>query len=179
MGESLYGNLNENLYCIMSKIVTSMDLVKFLWYKDTDKDIPLLDDLSGRDIMSLTRGTSPKILPYKKIPQTDKDFDCYISMEYGVVKRQVSSRGGKGISKHYKHPSFFIYILVPQTLETTINGSRVLAIEQCIEDAFHGQEIKALGQCYVGDSSPLPCPDGYLGRAIPLMFADTNEVSLN
>lgn len=175
----LYGNLNENLHCIIRKIVTSVDLVKFLWYKDTNKDIPSLKNLNSEEIKSLTRGASPKILPYKKIPEADKDFDCYISMEYGVVKRQISSRKGKGISKYYKQPSFFIYILVPQILETTLNGSRVLAIEQCIEDTFHGQEIQALGQCYVGDSQPLQCPDGYLGRAIPLIFDDTNEVSLN
>ena len=162
----------------MGKIVTSEELVKFLWYKDMDKDILSLPNLSGRDVMSLTRGDTAKIFPYKKIPQSDEDFNCYISMEYGVVRRQIASRSSN-IGKYYKQPSFLVYIIVPQILEVTANGSRLLALEQCIENIFHGQELKAIGQCYVGDSQPLSCPDGYLGRVVPLIFADTNEVSWN
>lgn len=178
MEDIIYGNLNKNLQCIMGKIVTSEELVKFLWYKDMDKDILSLPNLSGRDVMSLTRGDTAKIFPYKKIPQSDEDFNCYISMEYGVVRRQIASRSSN-IGKYYKQPSFLVYIIVPQILEVTANGSRLLALEQCIENIFHGQELKAIGQCYVGDSQPLSCPDGYLGRVVPLIFADTNEVSWN
>ena len=170
-----YGNLNKNLQCIMSKIVQSDDLLKFLFYKDMGEGVASLSNVSGKDKVGMITGKTQQIFPYKKIPQSREEFQCYISMEYGAVNRETRGRG----SKYFKYPSFFIYILVSQTLDSTPNGSRLLAIEQCIEDTFHGKQIDAISMCYLGNSTPIDCPNGYLGRAIPLIFVDTNEVSLN
>ena len=170
----IYGNLNENLQAILGKIVQSEDLLKFLFYKEST-DINKLPKLSSNEMQSLIRGKKQKIFGYKKIPQVsgDNEFECFISMECGVIGR--SNRNGKGVNEHFKQVNFSLFVLVPEYLESTENGSRLLAIEKCIEDTFHGKPIESIGLCYVSGSRPIDASKGYVAREISLVFVDKNE----
>ena len=44
----IYGKLNELRDKIIEKIFDNQDLLKFIFYLDSDKDIPTLPDLTGR-----------------------------------------------------------------------------------------------------------------------------------
>lgn len=180
-----YGSLNENLLAVQSKIMQSKDLMKFLYYKDNG-DITALPNLTSDQIKSLMKNTkyedsnedgasTQRIFPFKKLPKdSDRNtLGCFISMEYGVIERESRQRGKSG--GYWKKPSFCIFLFVPDRLDPTKNGSRLLAMEQCIEDAFNGRSLEAISHCYVGNSLPLQTASGYIGRQIPLIFVDKNE----
>lgn len=172
-----YGNLNQNLSAITSRLLKSEDLFKFLYYEDIPQGIDKLPNVSTKDKLIMiegqkdTKSEKRQIFPYKKVPLVSEKFTCFLSMEYGVVKREGRHRN----NRYFKVPTFCFYVIVAETLDDTGNGSRLLAIEQCIEDLFHGEYLEAVGECLLGTSTPLSIKGGYIGREIPLMFVDTNE----
>lgn len=158
-------------------MIKSDDLVNLLWY-ESNGDVISLPKIKGRDRIALIKGNDRKIFKHRKIPKESNGGKekCFISMEYGVVSRENSRGNRSGINPYFKNVSLAIYIYVPETLDDILNGSRLMCIDQCLENTLSGEMTKAVTKCYVAASDPIDRPpSGYIGRRMYLRFSDVNE----
>lgn len=159
----IYGKLNELREKIIEKIFDNQDLLKFICYLDSDKDIPTLPDLTGRQKAELV---NKKIFKHEKINLTTGDSGCFLSFDFGVNPRNRSG--------YWSHPTVIFYILCETAYIETENGSRIGALEQCIYDTFEGKDLGNTKPMYVIDSTPISI-SSYFGRAIRLETLDWND----
>ena len=161
-----YGDLNEIRTEICNKLVQNQDLIKFLFYTKTDddkKDITTLPQVTGSDRINVIKTQINKHLRINLAQ--DNISKCYISMDFGKVPR---SKEGFWIM-----PSFSFFIICSEDLIETLNGSRMLALEQCIVNTFDGcTDIKNLGQVRVFNSEPINVSHPYQGRRVDLAVLD-------
>lgn len=162
----IYGNLNVIREKIVQYVMTHDDLINFIYYKDTDTDITALPYLSKRERNKLI---NTKIFKRRRLPQTSEKADVLLSMEYG----SRAYDGSRKISNmKFVAPKFVFYVVVHESLDETDNGSRLLAIEDCLLQLFHNQNIGTLGRSYVSHTEPTLCPQGYIGIAVTVKFTD-------
>ena len=162
----MYGQLNELREAIMNKVTTNQDLLKFIYYCDTDDktDILSLPNLTKTQIKSLI---NTQIFKYKRMPIKDQvEAKCFLSMQFGRVRRDTKNN-------HWTIPLFAFTIVCPESiLENTISGNRILAIEQCLEDIFSYQHIGGIGMTFVVGSEPETVDTGLSSRTMTLTFLD-------
>ena len=178
----MYGQLNELREEIMNKVMSNQDLLKLLFYCDIIEinaireslGKPKFPTIDKADILSLpnlnrTQSNSLKInqvFKYKRMPLNGETFTkCFLSMQFGRVLREPKNN-------HFTLPLFAFTIVCPDAISETLNGSRILAIEQCIEDSFAYQHVAGLGQTFVIGSEPENTDTGYQARTITLRFLD-------
>ena len=83
----MYGQLNELRESIMNKVMTNQDLLKFIYYCNTDDktDILSLPNLTKDQRKSLI---NTQIFKYKRMPlNSQTDAKCFLSMQYLGVNR--------------------------------------------------------------------------------------------
>lgn len=162
----IYGNLNIIREKIFQYVMTHDELINFIYYKDTDTDITSLPYLSKREKNKLI-GT--KIFKRRRMPSTSEKADIMLSMEYGTRTYD----GSRNISTmQFVAPKFVFYVICHESLDDTDNGSRILAIEDCLLQLFHNQNIGTLGKSYVSHTDTVLCPQGYIGIAVTVKFSD-------
>lgn len=159
----IYGKLNELREEIIAKIFENQDLLKFIFYLDSDKDIPTLPDLTGRQKAELV---NTKIFKHQKIDLTGSTSGCYLSFDFGVNPRDRSG--------YWSRPTVIFYILCDTPYIETLNGSRIGALEQCIYNTFDGKNLGNVKPMSVVDSSPINI-GSYCGRMIKLETVDWND----
>ena len=141
-------------------------------------DILLSRKVSSKDKVKLLMGDTQRIFPYRKIPNDAESTqaEVYISMEYDSILRQERGK----TNAYFKRSIVAMYILVNESLESTLNGSRSVCIEQCIENALHNKPIESISKCFIVESKTIgKPPKGYVGRIVYLSFADTNEGAIS
>lgn len=152
----MYGQLNELREEIINKVMTNQDLLKFLFYCDTN-------DVLSQPVLNRTQRQSlinTQIFKYKRMPLKDQTYTkCFLSMQFGRVVRNPENN-------HWTTPLFAFTIVCPDAISETLQGSRVLAIEQCLEDSFSYQYIDKLGMMYIIGSDPETVDTGYQSRTI-------------
>lgn len=158
-----YGKLNELREEIIAKIFENQDLLKFIFYLDSDEDIPTLPDLTGRQKAGLV---NTKIFKHQKIDLTGSESGCYLSFDFGVNPRDRSG--------YWSRPTVLFYILCDTPYIETENGSRIGALEECIYNTFEGKSLGNIKSMFVVDSSPISI-GSYFGRAIRLETVDWND----
>lgn len=158
----IYGKLNELREEIIAKIFENQDLLKFIFYLDSDKDIPTLPDLTGKQKAGLV---NTKIFKHQKIDSTGSVSGCYLSFDFGVNPRDRSG--------YWSHPTVIFYILCDTPYIETENGSRIGALEQCVYNSFQGKDLGSTKPMSIVDSSPINI-GSYCGRMIKLETVDWN-----
>lgn len=159
---NIYGQLNELREEIMNKVMSNQDLLKFLFYCDT-KDVLSQPNLNRTQRQSLI---DTQIFKYKRMPLKDQTYTkCFLSMQFGRVLRDAKNN-------HWSLPLFAFTIVCPDAISETLQGSRILAIEQCIEDSFAYQHVAGIGQTFVIGSDPETVDTGYQARTITIRFLD-------
>lgn len=178
----MYGQLNELREEIMNKVMTNQDLLKFLFYCDLVEinairkslKLPEYLTIDKADILSLpnlnrTQKDSLKlnqIFKYKRMPLNSQvDAKCFLSMQFGRVLRDNKNN-------HWSLPLFAFTIVCPDAISETLNGSRILAIEQCLEDSFAYQHVAGIGQTFVIGSEPETVDTGLQSRTMTLRFLE-------
>lgn len=154
--DDIYGQLNELREEIMNKVMTNQDLLKFLFYCDT-KDVLSQPNLNRiqKDSLKLNQ-----IFKYKRMPlNNETKTKCFLSMQFGRVVRNLENN-------HWVIPLFAFTIVCPNAISETLHGSRILAIEQCLEDSFSYQYIDKLGMMYIVGSDPETVDTGYQSRTM-------------
>ena len=158
----MYGQLNELRETIMNKVMSNQDLLKFIYYCDKS-DILSQDDLTKTQIQSLK---DTQIFKYDRMPMKEQDeAKCFLSMQYGRVLHDTKNT-------HWVIPLFAFTIACSDAILETANGNRILAIEQCIENIFHYQNVGNIGQVFVVGSEPRTADTGFHARAITIKFLD-------
>jgi len=161
----MYGQLNELRESIMNKVMTNQDLLKFIYYCNTDDktDILSLPNLTKDQRKSLI---NTQIFKYKRMPlNSQTDAKCFLSMQYLGVNRNRKE-------PYWMQPYFEFTVVCSTSIDETLNGSRLLAIEECITDTFDMQTVGAVGNCRVLTSQPSNCDTGYIARVIQIYFID-------
>ncbi len=122
-----YGSLNKLRTEIINKLMTNQNLLKFLFYT-TDSDITLQPNVS-REVRKNIK--DKQIIEHFRVNiALESEQICYISLDFGRIPRSPEG--------FWMKPSFSFFIICPESLLETQNGSRILAIEQCIMDTFDG-----------------------------------------
>ena len=161
----MYGQLNELRESIINKVTTNQDLLKFIYYCNTDDktDILSLPNLTKDQRKSLI---NTQIFKYKRMPlNSQTDAKCFLSMQFGRVLRNPKDN-------HWSIPLFAFTIVCPDSISETLNGNRILAIEQCIEDSFSYQIVTNAGYTFIVGSDPETVDTGFQARSITIKFVD-------
>lgn len=167
----IYGNLNLIREKMIQHIMSHDDLMKFIYYKDVDKDIAELPNLSKKQKATLI---DTKIFKRRRMPSTSDKADVMISMEYGIRHYANSNRNSY---MSYVAPRFCINVISHESIDETDNGSRILAIEDCLLQLFHNKQVGALGKTFVAQTDPLLCPQGYIGITVSVKFFDLLDIA--
>ena len=160
----MYGQLNELRESIMNKVMTNQDLLKFIYYCNTDDktDILSLPNLTKDQRKSLI---NTQIFKYKRMPlNSQTDAKCFLSMQYTQIFRHKDN--------NWIMPCFEFVIVCPDSIAETLNGSRILAIENCIVDSFNMKDVGAVGFVKVDTSKPENVDTGLSARSVPIHFVD-------
>lgn len=166
----IYGNLNYIREIIFQHVMTHEELLKFIYYHDTDTDITKLPNLTKREKNALI---DTKIFKRRRFPSTSEKADIMLSMEYGSRQYNGQSKGNSKTSmQEFVSPRFCFNVIVHETLDETDNGSRLLAIEHCLLQLFHNQNIGTLGVSYISHTDSILCPQGYIGITVTMKFTD-------
>ena len=146
----------------MNKVMSNQDLLKFLFYCDT-KDVLSQPNLNRtqRDSLKLNQ-----IFKYKRMPLNNETVTkCFLSMQFGRVLREPKNN-------HWIMPYFAFTIVCPDAISETLHGSRILAIEQCLEDSFAFQNIAGIGLTFIVGSDPETVDTGYQARTMTFKFLE-------
>ena len=158
----MYGQLNELREEIMNKVMSNQDLLKFLFYCDTD-DVLSQPNLNRTQRQSLI---NTQIFKYKRMPlNSQTDAKCFLSMQFGRVIRDVKNN-------RWMLPLFAFTVVCSDSIAETLHGNRILAIEQCVEDTFSYQNVGNIGQVYIVGSEPETADTGLQARSTTMKFVD-------
>lgn len=161
------GQSNKIKNEIVSKIMDSQDLLKLLYYTNSDVDIYELADLTSKQKRGLM---SSNIYRYKRIPANeDNESKTYLSFSYGENGYAVKN------NKQFKKYTLNIWIVTRVELDDIVQGSRLDEVEDVLNEVFHTQDNNTLGDCEIKYSVDINPPSPYLGRAIVLTFIDFNH----
>lgn len=161
----MYGQLNELRESIMNKVMMNQDLLKFIYYCDTDDktDILSLPNLTKDQRKSLI---NTQIFKYKRMPlNSQTDAKCFLSMQFGKVGRSMKN-------PFWMQPYFEFTIVCPNAILETTVGDRMLAIEQCLTDTFEFQNVGNVGNVRISGSANENADSGYSARIVQLFFID-------
>lgn len=171
----MQGQMNSNKEKIVSLIMQNQNILKCMKYKDNNKNILKMQDLTDKERIELRK---TNIFKFRKIPgDIGVEQNTYLSMEYGEIFYMGStSKYGDG-NPYFKIPEFYLYIVSHCSLdENIIIGSRVDRIEEEIYDIFHNKiTIEDFGQSFLYSSKPLYLPNDYIGRQIVIRFVGRNN----
>lgn len=158
----MYGQLNELREEIINKVMTNQDLLKLLFYCDTN-DVLSQPNLTRNQKDSLKLN---QIFKYKRMPlNSQTNAKCFLSMQFGRVLRDSKNN-------HWTMPLFAFTIVCADSVGEILQGSRILAIEQCIEDIFAFQNVAGIGQTFIIGSDPETVDTGYQARTMTIKFLD-------
>lgn len=167
------GQLNANQQGIITTLMGSQPILKYLLHDKNDIDVTKQDDLSDTQ-KEVIRANN--IYEYRKIPD-DKFVEqkTYISMEYGAIAYMTGLRKD---NPYHMIPSFYFYIVTHASLDSNeINGSRINAIEWNLIELFHKKcVIPKLGYSYIYTSNKMELPNGYVGRVVEMRFTDNTRL---
>lgn len=159
---NIYGQLNELREEIMNKVMTNQDLLKFLFYCDT-KDVLSQPALNRTQRQSLI---NTQIFKYKRMPlNNETSTKCFLSMQFGKVGRSMKN-------PFWMQPYFEFTIVCPNAILETLQGDRMLAIEQCLSDTFEFQDVGSVGTVRISGSTNTTVDTGYSARIVQLYFID-------
>lgn len=162
---NIYGQLNELREEIMNKVMTNQDLLKFLFYCDTN-DVLSQPNLNRTQRQSLI---DTQIFKYKRMPlNNETSTKCFLSMQFGKVGRNMKN-------PFWMQPYFEFTIVCPNAILETNVGDRMLAIEQCLTDSFEFQDVGSVGAVRISGSINENCDTGYSARVVQLYFIDWIE----
>lgn len=166
--------MNQNKEKIISLIMENQNILKCLFYKDNNKNILKMEDLTDKERISLRRSN---IFRFRKLPaDAPVEQDTYISMEYGdIYYMGTNSTYGEG-NPFFKLPEFKLYVISYASLDDNkLIGSRIERIEEEIYNIFHDKiTVEDFGKSYLINSQPLYLPRDYVGRQITLRFVGRN-----
>lgn len=175
----LIGHQNIVKNEIVNQIMSHPLLVKLLFYKDTNADIFKQPDLTFDQIRQVKR---ENIYEYRKLPLNNETVARpYLSMESGVKKYH------KDKNKHYNSGIFIIYLFCEGEVDATVNGSRTIAIEECLRELFDEKSLKIRNmetqkdeyvcQTYIGETTPNGANGtNAVGRIITLEYSGFNPI---
>ena len=110
--DDIYGQLNELREEIMNKVMNNQDLLKFLFYCDTN-DVLSQPNLNRTQRQSLI---NTQIFKYKRMPLKDQTYTkCFLSMQFGRVMRDSKNN-------HWSLPLFAFTIVCPDAISETLHG---------------------------------------------------------
>lgn len=158
----MYGQLNELREEIINKVMTNQDLLKLLFYCDTN-DVLSQPNLtrSQKDSLKLNQ-----IFKYKRMPLNNETVTkCFLSMQFGKVGRSMKN-------PFWMQPYFEFTIVCPNAILETTVGDRMLAIEQCLTDTFEFQDVGSVGNVRISGSANIAVDTNYSGRVVQLYFID-------
>lgn len=165
-----YGNLNYIREIIFQQIMSHDDVLKFIYYQTTDEDIIKLPNLTNKEKNKLI-GT--KIFKHRRFPSNTEKANIMLSMNYGTRSYNgTKSSLNKTSTREYVSAKFCFNIIVHDSIIETYNGSRMLAIEDCLLQIFHNQRIDTLGVSYIDRTDTMVCPEGYSGICVTMKFND-------
>ncbi len=159
-----FGDLNDLRIEITNRLLTNQDLLKFLYYQDSNIDI-LNQPILTRD--QRKKVADEQIFKYFKVDTTlSNEIKCYISFD---IKETECDTWG-----NFYKPIFTFNIVCGYSLIETQNGSRILALEECLKRTFHnwsheciiGGTVKKVG------SGIIPLQSPYCGRFINFKTLD-------
>lgn len=171
----MLGQMNENKEKIISLIMENQDILKCMKYKENNKNILNMDDLTDKERIALRKSN---IFRFRKVPgDSAVEQDTYISMEYGEIYYMGSSNGYDGSNPYFKVLDFMVYVISHASLDDNILiGSRVDRIEEEIYDIFHNKiTVEDFGKSFIVSSKPLYLPKDYIGRQITIRFVGRNK----
>lgn len=168
-GNVIFGKLNENLQIVMNELIKSDNLTKFLWYRDTDKNIPSLKELTNKQKLSLIRGDNRKIFPRVKIPSVDSVARSYVCIRYTNIL--PSRRNSKNLSRQVLK----FYIICHESLCDTLNGQRDICIAESIRQIFDNRNIVGIGRTTVPTITDVQVAKGYMGYEMQYEILDFEE----
>lgn len=164
----LYGQYNNVISDIKTKLGKNSDLIKFLYYKASDLNVYDEDSFPvDGDIITEVRNSNIKTYSIIDIGKEN----CYAMVRFGENIR--SNNRGKP-NQDYVECNVYIYLCVSETLINCENGDRLLAMEQCVVDTFTDKDIDKSFTCSVGNSGTDKVVDGYQCRVIPLRLTYYN-----
>lgn len=161
----MYGQLNELRESIMNKLMTNQDLLKFIYYCNTDDktDILSLPNLTKDQRKSLI---NTQIFKYKRMPlNSQTDAKCFLSMQYLGVNRNRKE-------PYFMMPYFEFTVVCPDAIAEISNGNRILAIEECLVQLYDMKDVGGIGNCRVLISEPEKVDTGYQSRKTQIVFVD-------
>lgn len=162
---AVYGQLNELRETIMNMAISNQDLLKFIYYCDTT------DVLSQPNLTKTQRASlmNTQIFKYKRMPIVNQnESKCFLSMQYLGVNRNKKE-------PYWMMPYFEFNIVCADSIDEISEGSRLLAIEECLTNTFDMHNIGAVGNCRVLLSEPISIDNGYIGRKVQMAFVDWVE----
>lgn len=168
------GRMNQNKEKIISLIMENQNILKCLLYKDNNKNILNMADLTDKERISLRRSN---IFRFRKLPaDTAIEQETYISMEYGDIYYMGTTSTQGGTNPYFKLPEFKLYVISYASLDDNkLIGSRVERIEEEIYNIFHDKiTVEDFGKSYLVNSQPLYLPRDYIGRQITIRFVGRN-----
>jgi hypothetical protein len=158
----MYGQLNKLRQSIMNKAMTNMDMLKFIYYCN-EIDILKQPELTSEQREELLDN---QIFKYRRMPLINQtEGKCYLSMDFLGINRKKDD-------PYFMQPIFEFSIVCSDSIVETLQGSRILAIEDCIVDTFDMQYIGTIGYVKVLQSTPQGIDTGFQGRKIQLFFTD-------
>ena len=166
--------MNQNKEKIISLIMENQNILKCLFYKDNNKNILNMADLTDKERIALRRSN---IFRFRKLPvDSPIEQDTYISMEYGNIYYMGTTSTYDGANPYFKLPEFNLYIISYASLDDNkLIGSRIERIEEEIYNIFHDKiTVEDFGKSYLVNSQPLFLSRDYVGRQITLRFVGRN-----
>ena len=157
----MYGQLNELREEIINKVMSNQDLLKFLFYCNTNDVLsqPVLNKKQRESLINT------QIFKYKRMPlNSQTDAKCFLSMQFTQIYRHKDN--------YWIMPCFEFIVICPDSIAEINEGSRILAIENCIIDSFDMKDIGAVGNVKIGTSQPENSDTGLQARKIPIQFVD-------
>lgn len=168
-GNGIYGQFNQSIEKCKELLLKNDDLIKFLYYKDSNFDIRDNKFKVDKKIFEYVKNN--QILYYNSLE--DRASHNYIIIDCGKVNREEGFNV-KTVESDFLQFRMYVYICCHDDLCNTINGDRIRAIEQCIQDVCTNADVDKSFHCWVGSSNPVSVAENYKCRLIPILFTYFN-----
>ena len=165
----IYGQFNQSIEKCKDLLLMNDDLIKFLYYKDSDFDIRNQKFKVDNKIKNYVKNN--QFLYYNSLE--DRQSHTYIIIDMGKVNREEGFHADV-VEQNFLEMRMYVYICCHDDLCNTVNGDRIRCIEQCIQDVCTNAEVDKSFHCWVGSSNPVSVAENYKCRLVPILFSYFN-----
>ena len=135
---SIVRGLNKLVQDLVLAISEDIDLMKLLYYKDSEEDILAMPEVE------LDKVVGVNLLDYTFVPDTKTEASTYASVSLDNVEKAESRRGLGGRSETIRQMDVVITVFTHYSLIRYYGGNRLLAIVDRIEEIFETARMESV-----------------------------------